>query len=192
MEELNLDFPQATCKAHNNPNRKHSNPKWDAMQRQLIDVGIRNGCKIASVFNFFIPMKTGVKKAMNFESVRQFADQHEYIFERLPSNREIRGSGKSLPTSVVAAAFCIITAEPRLTDRVAGFVRAICLNDNCIDFALLRIRNIIVNCNKRPVDLFWMALEAFDCVITERYFGYAFIHNYERRRLAKVYKLHYP
>lgn len=192
MEELNLDFPQATCNAHAYSKRQHSNPKWDAMQRQLIGVGISNGARISSIFNFFTTMKTGVTKATNFESVRQFADQHEYIFERLPVYSAIHGTGKTIPTSVYTAAFCVVITEPRFIDLISNSVRAIRIADDGIDYSLVRLRNIIVRCNMKPVDLFWMALEVFDCLINNRFFGYNFIRDYERRRLAKVYKLHYP
>lgn len=192
-EDVSTTVDNVSTDCVSKQNTKHSNPKWDAIQNLLIADGVANASIFMRLFMRYTFFAKGVSPNMTKRGVRHFVDENTDILTALPGYSRLKGTNKLMPICVLTAAFCVAKANETHVKRIAGYLREICTGKfkRYERGAIVRLRNIIMNCNMRSDDLFWMALEAFDCEINDFDFWHNFIRDHERRRLARVYKLHY-
>lgn len=186
-----LDYSQLQSDPVADFKKKHSDKKWRQMQMQLSNDGVINAAMVMRVFMFYSRVTKGVKPNITAEAVYWFAAANAEIFAKFPSCHALRGTDKHMPVCVFTAALCIAKTDRSLVSIMALCLKLILSGEDNEHSPLIRLRNIIKNLTMKTDCLFWMAMKAFDCVLQGDYFGENIILDHERRRLAKVYKLHY-
>lgn len=194
IEDASLADSKALTDCGSKQNTKHSNPKWEGIQEQLIVDGVSNASIFMRLFMRYTHFAKGVSPNMTARAVRRFVDANSYILTAFPGYSRLRGTNKYMPICVLTAAFCVAKANEAHVKSIAKYLRKICTGNfkGYESDAIVRLRNIITNCSMKPDDLFWMALEAFDCEIHDFAFWHNFIRDHERRRLARAYNLRCP